>query len=50
MSLFRFVPTVAFALIAFPSYSVQITDDGKAAIHRFSSGDMRVAINLLQVC
>lgn len=27
---------------------VQLTDDGKVAIHRFSSGDMRVAINLLQ--
>lgn len=27
---------------------VQLTDDGKSAIHRFSSGDMRVAINLLQ--
>lgn len=27
---------------------VQLTEDGKAAIHRFSSGDMRIAINLLQ--
>ncbi|CDS38316.1 replication factor C subunit 5 [Echinococcus multilocularis] len=26
----------------------QLTNDGKVAIHRFSSGDMRVAINLLQ--
>nr|CDS34389.1 replication factor C subunit 5 [Hymenolepis microstoma] len=27
---------------------VQLTEDGKVAIHRFSSGDMRIAINLLQ--
>ncbi|VDM16443.1 unnamed protein product [Hydatigera taeniaeformis] len=28
--------------------SVQLTEDGKAALYRFSSGDMRAAINLLQ--
>lgn len=30
------------------SFRVELTEDGKAAIHRFSSGDMRIAINLLQ--
>ncbi|VDK32521.1 unnamed protein product [Taenia asiatica] len=50
---FRFPPVQKSVMIArlgeiAKKENVQLTDDGKAAIHRFSSGDMRVAINLLQ--
>ncbi|KAL5969076.1 Replication factor C subunit 5 [Taenia solium] len=50
---FRFPPVQKSVMIARlgeigKKENVQLTDDGKAAIHRFSSGDMRVAINLLQ--
>ncbi|KAL5111575.1 Replication factor C subunit 5 [Taenia crassiceps] len=50
---FRFPPVQKSVMISrlgeiAKKENVQLTDDGKVAIHRFSSGDMRVAINLLQ--